>query len=89
MRGLTVIDPELERAEMQTAPGMAHWAGSGPEGAKCGSCRFYGYSFLKSNGDATNKEKACEKFWKSTGRHGGSLDKSQIGCKYFESKARA
>lgn len=89
MRGLTVIDPALERAEMATAPGMAFWAGSGPDGAKCGGCVFYGYSYQKTNGDATKKTSSCAKFWKATGRHGGSLDKAQVGCKYFERKAQS
>lgn len=84
MRGLTVIDPELERAEASTAEGMAHWAGGSPNGAKCAACRFYGYSYVKSNGDTASKNAACQKFYKQTGRHGGSLSKSQIGCKYFE-----
>jgi hypothetical protein len=89
MRGLTIIDSTLERAEMQTAPGMAHWAGSGPENAKCGDCIFYGYGYQKTSGDATRKTSSCGKFWRMTGRHGGSLDKKQIGCKYFEKNPRA
>ena len=89
MRGLTVIDPSLERAESLTAPGMAHWAGSGPEGAACGKCRFFGYEYTKSNGDHTFKRSACGKFYTMTRRHGGSLDERQIGCKYFEKNPQA
>ena len=88
MRGLTVIDPELERAEAQTAPGMAHWAGGAPSGATCGKCRFYGYSYFKTNGQAASKGSACEKFWKQTGRHGGTLEAHQVACKYFERTQR-
>lgn len=84
MRGLTVIDADLERAEMQTAPGMAHWAGSGPAGAKCGNCRFYGYEFVKPNGNHSFKRSACGKFYAMTRRHGGSLEECQIACKYFD-----
>lgn len=84
MRGLTVIDPVLERQESQTAPGMAHWAGGGPEGAVCGKCRFYGYEYQKANGEHIFKRSACGKFYTMTRRHGGSLDKRQISCKYFE-----
>lgn len=89
MRGLTVIDEVLEGAEKLTAPGMAHWAGTGPEGAKCGACRFYGYTYLKPNGDAANKVSSCEKFYKATRRHGQTLETRQLGCKYFEVKAKA
>jgi hypothetical protein len=89
MRGLTVINKELERAEILTAPGMAHWAGSGPEGAMCGKCRFHGYTYVKTNGDHANKRSSCESFYKMTGRHGGALDEKQIGCKYFSKKPQA
>ena len=86
MRGLTVIDPVLERAEGQTAPGMAHWAGGGPSGSVCGKCAFYGYSYSAPNGDITNRRSSCEKFWRVTGRHGGTLGARQSACKYFEPK---
>jgi hypothetical protein len=86
MRNLTVIDAELERAEKQTAPGMAHWAGSGPIGATCGKCIHYGYTYVKSTGDHATKPSSCEKFYSMTLRHGGTLDQRQIACKYFEAK---
>jgi hypothetical protein len=89
MRNLTVIDEVLERSEFETAPGMAHWAGSGPEGATCGKCRFYGYTFVKSNGNHANKRSACESFYKMTGRHGGTLEERQTGCKYFSKNPQA
>ena len=84
MRGLTVVNEQLERAEMMTAPGMAHWAGSGPDGATCGKCRFYGYEYAKANGDHSFKRSACGKFYAMTRRHGNSLEERQIGCKYFD-----
>lgn len=89
MRGLTVIDNALERAEMDTAPGMAHWAGGSPDGAACGKCRFWGYTYARPNGEAATKRSSCEKFWKMTGRHGGTLDARQIGCKYFDKNPQA
>lgn len=84
MRGMTVTNPELESAEARTAPGMAHWAGSGPDGAKCGKCAFYGYHYRKSNGDTSRRASSCEKFFKMMSKHGDGLDKNQLGCKYFE-----
>lgn len=86
MRGMTVTNETLERAEMLTVPGMAHWAGGAPDGATCGSCKFYGYTFTKANGDPQTKRQSCEKFYQATKRHGGSLEKRQIACKYFEAK---
>lgn len=82
MRGLTVTDETLERAESATVPGMAHWAG-GANGGKCGDCRFFGYSYSKRDGDPARKNSSCEKFFKITGQHGGSIEKRQPGCKYF------
>lgn len=84
MRGMTVVNPDLERAESQTAPGMAHWAGGSPNGEQCGKCAFYGYSYRKQNGDPGRRASSCEKYFKMMGKHGDGLDKRQSGCKYFE-----
>ena len=40
--GLTRPNEALERLADATVPGMAHWSGTGPEGATCGKCAFYG-----------------------------------------------
>lgn len=77
---LTIIDPELEKKVRRTRPGMAHWAGSGPEGAVCGHCIFWGY--IAHGRQRTGK--SCEKYYRLTGLHGGGLDKRQDGCKYFQ-----
>lgn len=90
MRGLTVVNAELERAECQTPPGMAFWSGTGPEGAKCGKCAHFGYSYPSgispTNGETlySRKISSCEKFFQMSKRHGASLRKTQDGCKYFE-----
>lgn len=91
MRGMTIINPELEKAEARTAPGMAHWAGTGPAGATCGKCAFYGYAYVDKYGDARRKQSACGMFFKMMmqKQHGDSLDPQQIGCKYFERAAPA
>lgn len=86
MRGMTSINPELDHAEAQTAPGMAHWAGSGPDDARCGKCIFYGYTYRRPNGDPGRKPSSCEKYFKLMSKHGDGLDKLQVGCKYFEPK---
>lgn len=86
MRGLTVIDENLERAEAATVPGMAHWAGGAPDSGTCGNCAHYGYSYIRRDGETMSKPSGCEKFYRQTGRHGGSLEKRQLGCKYFEPK---
>lgn len=89
MRGMTVVNADLERAEASTAPGMAHWAGGGPDGATCGKCAFWGYSYRKHNGDPGRRASSCEKYFKMMSKHGDSLDKRQAACKYFEAASEA
>lgn len=84
MRGMTVTDKELERREINTAPGMAFWAGTGPAGATCGKCEHYGYHYDDDKGLPRRKTKSCAQFFRMTGRHGGSLTTSQSACKYFK-----
>jgi hypothetical protein len=84
MRGMTVVNKDLEQAEARTAPGMAFWAGTGPPRSTCGKCASYSYYYEKSSGDTSRRTKSCEKFYKMTGRHGDSLKKNQSACKYFE-----
>lgn len=38
---LTEPNPDLARLVAQTPPGMAHWAGSGPEGTTCRNCQHF------------------------------------------------
>jgi hypothetical protein len=50
-----MINPKLTKPQGEaqaavqaaTIPGMAHWAGTGPEGADCGSCMFWGMGPIK------------------------------------------
>jgi hypothetical protein len=37
---LTSLDPEFDKRVRATPEGMAHWAGTGPEGTCCGDCVF-------------------------------------------------
>ena len=83
MRGLTVVNPGLERYEVETAPGMAFWAGTGPTGAKCGQCVFYGYRYIRPNGQES-KRNGCAEFYRMTGKVGDALSRTQVGCKYFK-----
>ena len=57
----------------QTQPGMAHFAGTGPEGKRCKDCKC----FIK---------KLCMQYVHMTGRVGPTIRGSNNSCKYFEQK---
>jgi hypothetical protein len=81
---------------IQSAAGMAHFAGSGPKGKVCGDCSFWGYSKV-SKKEMTNKQtgevyqptrahEGCKKFFLLTERHGPKISPYLLACKYFEGK---
>ena len=76
-------------------PGMAHFAGSGPWGATCGTCRFRGY--WRPAKDKVNKrtmqleEKrfrtmACKKFLELSMKNGPPVKAEWPACKYWEER---
>jgi hypothetical protein len=76
-------------------PGMAHFAGTGPYGATCGTCRFRGYwRPTKDKVDPRThliKEKqyrtlACKKYLELSMRHGLPVKADWAACKYWEAK---
>jgi hypothetical protein len=76
--------------------GMAHFAGTGPDGKTCGDCYFRGYyrQRLQPVWDAglqrevvkTYRHSGCEKFKRLTGHHGPTVNTENRSCKYFEHK---
>lgn len=79
----------------QIKPGMAFFSGTGPFGAKCGSCKHRGYHrkgperFVPETGGYTQrtyKVQACQKFKEMAGRHGSDVDAMWDACKYYEAK---
>jgi len=71
-----------------THSGQAFWAGTGPAGATCGDCIFWGYSQVIRSADGnavgTKKSCGCAKFHQLTGKHGPAIPDSALACKYFE-----
>lgn len=77
-------------------PGMAHFAGSGPDGKTCGKCKFRG--LVRESRRATFSEKLqdfvhksyrttqCQVFKRLTGEYGAAVKKDYKACKYFEPK---
>ena len=72
---LTVI-PGLPCRE-DIVPGMAHFAGSGPEGETCGGCEHRGVR------RGRRVVMACAMFRKLTGRNGPVVACASKACKYF------
>lgn len=83
MRNMTAPNPELEQLERTTRPGMAHWAGTGPDGASCGKCLNFGDVPSDGEGSRMNRDR-CKKYLQMTGNIGGRLPKKTAACKYFE-----
>jgi hypothetical protein len=88
MPHLTSIDPELDKRVKATPPGMAHWAGTGPDGATCGQCRHYGYDTPLRNAHdnvigTVEKLNSCRRFFELMRRHGKPLPPLTPSCRHF------
>lgn len=73
-------------------PGMAHYAGSGPYGKTCGSCKWRGY--FRKGKDKVNprthmieskrvKTMGCREFLRLTHRHGPAVFSEWPACKFY------
>ena len=84
---LTVLDPVLEKHIAVTPPGMAHWAGTGPDGTSCRQCLFFasnGYYSANSKHGDTLKPSPCKQYQKMMNRIGPPIRYETASCKYFE-----
>lgn len=82
----------------QALPGMAFFAGTGPEGKTCGNCKHRGV--IRQSQKAVYSEQAkdfvhksyrttqCAMFKKLAGMHGSAVKKDYPACKYFEARAK-
>jgi hypothetical protein len=84
---LTDVNPQ----HLSTAPGMAFFAGTGPEGKYCKDCKHKGYERLKvdsyGNAQRAVTHGGCAKFKQLLGVDGPQIKGSLPSCKYFEAKA--
>jgi hypothetical protein len=68
----------------QSYAGMAHFAGTGPEGQSCNRCLYYDYDPIKNSGQM---ERPCKKFQGLTGQRASkNIPGSALACKYFEAR---
>jgi hypothetical protein len=88
---LTSIHSEMLEYQLRaTHAGMAHFANTGPLGATCGECVFWGYYRQIQNRASDNikavHRKGCKKFHQLTGEHGAVVPANAAACRYFERK---
>jgi hypothetical protein len=77
MTHLTRIPGVPKKADAK--PGMAFYAGTGPEGKTCDDCQHLGLSY---NGDWHPRR--CAMFKKLAGMLGPNIRRDWPACKYFE-----
>lgn len=85
-----IHDDRMQDLIRKSHPGMAHWAGTGPEGKTCRQCRFFypeGH-FSKSNKlyPGHLKPGACRRFQKMTGTKGEKVPHTAAACKFFSER---
>jgi hypothetical protein len=68
----TSPDPQFDRRVQATAPGMAHFAGTGPQGTTCDACAHL-----------TPRYRLCRQYERMSGRRGTPLPPAQPSCRYF------
>jgi len=81
----------------EAKPGMAFYAGSGPQGKTCDDCIHRGYRRESQRGHwsqaagrevfKTYRVRSCAQFKKLTGMHGMPVEDDYAACKYFEQKS--
>jgi hypothetical protein len=77
-KGLTEVP--FDKMAKQSFAGMAHFAGTGPSGKRCGECsNFCGYPIS----DGTPDKDYCDKYQQMMGKPGKRIPKEAQACKYF------
>lgn len=79
----------------QAIPGMAYFAGTGPAGKTCGTCKHRGLTRQSQKARWVehlqqfvhkSRTKQCALFKKLCGEYGAAVKKDNPSCKYFEAK---
>lgn len=88
----TQVDPAFEQKRNKTQPGMAHFAGSGPEGLTCRQCEHWtgcgqesGYYAKNGKHGGVLKPRSCAKYQRlMQGEVGPGVPHETSACKYFD-----
>ena len=75
---------EINAEQAQSVPGMAHFAGTGPNGKTCGQCEFWGYQRETKKG--LKFQFSCKKYNQITGKNGSIIPGLTLACRYFDEK---
>jgi hypothetical protein len=79
---------EQRSREIATPRGAAYFTGTGPKGATCRECRFWGNApKFRRDKEGFLKPRECQKFRAfNGGQNGPAIRHSTEACKYFESR---
>ena len=81
---------ELAQQIRATYEGQAYFANTGPFGATCHECIFWGYYQQRrdraGNSTKTTFRNGCAKYHALTGKHGAVVPATAPACRYFERK---
>ena len=86
--------PEMAQQIRRTHVGQASWAGTGPPGETCATCKFYG-CWKQVRDAAGNVTKTahlldrCDAFQKLTGKIGPAVPPNAQACKHFIHKGQS
>jgi hypothetical protein len=85
------FDPVTARTIALTVPGMAHFAATGPLGATCQECVFWGYWRQRRNtsGDIVGtlrRPGCCKKYHELTRQHGPQVPARTEACRHFQQR---
>jgi len=82
---LTEPNKELAEQVRNTIPGMAHWAGTGPKGSTCGTCKN-----LVDIQWGVGRTTRCQKYYSMMNKKWGpkKIDPQTPSCKYYEDKTK-
>ena len=83
LKELGLFEAPIDKLARQSYAGMAHFAGTGPEGATCNRCMHYDYDPIKNSG---MMERPCKQFQRLTGKLGKSVPALASACRHFEPK---
>jgi hypothetical protein len=86
---LTHPNPTIDRQASATHPGMAHFAGTGPDNMTCRQCLNWAhiaYDYRSKTGKYGGliQPALCRKFKAITGKSGDKVPDDAVACKYFE-----
>jgi hypothetical protein len=81
-------DP-VDDAAIETFPGMASWAGGGPQFTNCKHCKFFERAPIKVPvKNDPNKPARCAMFRQITGREGPAVPAEALSCRFYQPGTR-